>query len=268
MARPWERLFIAAARLVAGCVILVPFVVLAVLVLAAVTGQKAVDPVFFLGNLVVQLFVTLVIAAIATMMGASIGIGTALLTNELLPARLSATIGLSIRILSAFPAVVLGWFGAVSVLPALPRGAPEATFAAIAAVVILAVIPRAHLLAIRVLSALPQTLRETAAAAGATSARVAAHVTLPVCKQRIAGIYADAFSRAVGEAAAVTVVFLAAARAGYPVSIFTLPSVIMTHARTLQAIDAGIALCALLIAVFAASSKVVAARRIGSLQWV
>ena len=91
---------------------------------------------------------------------------------------------------------------------------------------------------------------------------------LPEVRSRLAGIYADAFARAVGEAAAVTVVFLAAARAGYPVALFTIPSGIMAHARTVQMIDAGIAQSALLILVLAAVAKTMAARRIGDLQWV
>ncbi len=93
-------------------------------------------------------------------------------------------------------------------------------------------------------------------------------MTLPAVSGRLGAIYADALARAVGEAAAVTVVFLAAARAGYPVSLFTIPSAIMAHARSVQVIDAGIAQSALLILVLAAAAKTVAARRIGELLWV
>ncbi|MBV8460748.1 MAG: hypothetical protein JO009_07655 [Candidatus Eremiobacteraeota bacterium] len=66
----------------------------------------------------------------------------------------------------------------------------------------------------------------------------------------------------------MTVVFLAAARAGYPVALFTIPSSIMTHARTAQIIDAGIAQAALAVLALAAISKTVASRRIGGVRWV
>lgn len=268
MSRPWERLFITAARLFAWCVIVTPFGVVAVLVSAALAGEQQPDAVFFLGNLVVQLFATLVVAAFGAGIGASIGIGTALLMHELLPATASRSMGMSIRILAAFPAVVLGWFGATVVLPTLSGRAASAVFVAAAVVVIVAVIPRAFALAVRSFEALPPSLRETAAAAGASPARVAAHVTLPACGRRIAGVYADAFSRAVGEATAVTVVFLAAASAGYPVSLFTIAGTIMAHARSMQLIDASVAQSALVILALAAVSKTMGARRIGSLQWV
>jgi ABC-type phosphate transport system permease subunit len=268
MARPWERLFISAARLCAWCVIATPFAIVAVLIAAALAGQQQPDVVFFLGNLVVQLFATLLVAVIGAGVGASIGIGTALLTGELTSANLGRGLGLAVNVLSAFPAVVLGWFGATLILPVVLGKQAGAVFAAAGAVVVVAVIPRAYMLAARSFAALPGSLREAAAAAGANPSRVAAHVTLPACATRITGIYLDAFSRAVGEAAAVTVVFLAAANAGYPVSLFTIPSSIMTHARSMQLVDASVAQSAFLILVLAAVSKTVAARRIGALQWV
>jgi ABC-type phosphate transport system permease subunit len=268
MSRPWERLFIAAARLFALLVVLTPFGVVAVLVAASLVGRQEPDIVFFLGNLVVQLFATAFIGAIGASVGATIGIGTALLTRELLPPAGGRPFVVAIRILSAMPAVVLGWFGATLVLPALPGRSGVAVFVAAAVVVTVAVIPRAYRLASRSLEALPRSVRESAAAAGASPSRVTAHVTLPAIRHELAGIYADAFARAVSEAAAVTIVFLAAVRAGYPVALFTIPSAIMAHARSVQFINAGIAQSALLILVIATVNKTVAARRITGLQWV
>ncbi len=268
MARPWERLFVGAAGLFAWCVILTPFSIVTVLMVAALAGQQRPDPLFFLGNLVVELFATLLVGVVGAVIGASIGIGTALLTQELVTGRLSQAIGAATSGLSVFPAVVLGWFGATLILPALSGHTPGAVFAAACVVVSIAVISRSNVLAVRLLGALAPSVREAAAAAGAGASRVTAHVTIPACKRQLLGIYADALSRAVGEAAGVSVVFLAAARAGYPVSLFTIPSSIMAHAHTMQLIDAGIAQSALVVLAFAATSKIIAARRIGSLQWV
>jgi phosphate transport system permease protein len=263
MARPWERLFIALARLCAWCVVLTPFGIVSVLVIAALAGQQQPDRVFFLGNLVVQLFATLLVAVLACLTGSTIGIGTSLLTRELLSAGAARPFMLACDLLCAIPAVVIGWFGALLVLPALAGQAAVAVFIGAIAVVTIAVIPRAYLIASRVLAGVAPEVRASAAAAGADPARIAAHVTLPAVRARLGGIYIDAFARGVGEAAAVTVVFLAAARAGYPVALFTIPSSIMAHARTAQVIDAGLAQSALLILALAAVAKTVGARRIG-----
>jgi ABC-type phosphate transport system permease subunit len=268
MARPWERLFIAAARLFAWCVVLTPFAVVGIIVTAALAGRQQPDIVFFLGNLVVQLFATVSVGAIGAGLGASIGIGTALLTHELVPPKTGRPFVLAIRLLTALPAVVLGWFGATVVLPAMSGRTAIAVFAAAAAVVTVAVIPRAFHLTSRSLVNLSLSVREAATAAGASASRVTAHVTLPAIGRQLIGVYADSFSRATSEAAAVTIVFLAAVRAGYPVDLFTIPSAIMAHARSVAFIDAGIAQSALLILVLAAVNKTIAARRMGDLQWV
>jgi len=268
MARPWERLFIALARLCAWCVILTPFGVVSVIVIAAVAGQQQPDRVFFLGNLVVELFATLFVAIVAALAGATIGVGAGLLTRELLVTSAARPFVLACDLLSAFPAVVIGWFGALLVLPALAGQAALAVFVGATVVVTIAVMPRACAIASRLLGTVGPDVRASAAAAGAGSARIAAHVTLPAVRARLAGIYLDAFSRGVGEAAAVTVVFLAAARAGYPVALFTIPSTIIAHARTAQIIDAGIAQAALAVLALAAVSKTLASRRIGDVRWV
>jgi len=268
MARPWERLFIALARLCAWCVILTPFGVVSVIVIAAVAGQQQPDRVLFLGNLVVELFATLFVAIVAALAGATIGVGAGLLTRELLVTSAARPFVLACDLLSAFPAVVIGWFGALLVLPALAGQAALAVFVGATVVVTIAVMPRACAIASRLLGTVGPDVRASAAAAGAGSARIAAHVTLPAVRARLAGIYLDAFSRGVGEAAAVTVVFLAAARAGYPVALFTIPSTIIAHARTAQIIDAGIAQAALAVLALAAVSKTLASRRIGDVRWV
>lgn len=266
MARPWERLFIALARLCAWCVMLTPFAIVSVLVIAAVAGQQQPDRVFFLGNLVVQLFATLVVAVVAALAGASIGIGTGLLTGELLSTAAARPFRIACDVLSALPAVIVGWFGALLVLPALAGQGAMAVFIAAIAVVTIALIPRAYFIAEQALGFVSAEVRASAAAAGADAGRIAAHVTLPAVRPRLGGIYLDSFARAVGEAAAVTIVFLAAARAGYPVALFTIPSAIMAHARTSQTIDAGIAQSALVIVACAAIAKTVAARRIGEMR--
>jgi ABC-type phosphate transport system permease subunit len=264
----WERLFIGAARVFGWSVLLTPLAVVAALVAGAFAGQQRPDLVLFVGNLAVQLFATVVVGVVGAAAGASIGIGTAILTRELITGRVGQTIGLLAAGLSLFPAVVLGWFGATLLLPELFNRTSTAVFVAACAVVTLAVIPRSNRLAVQALASIPAVLRESASAAGASAGRLSAHVLLPASKARLTAIYADALSRSIGEAAAVSIVFLAAARAGYSISPFTIGGSLIAHAYGVQAIDAGIAQSAILLLALAVISKIAAVRRMQSFQWV
>jgi len=268
MASPWERLFTGAARVFAWSVALTPVAIVAILVAASLAGKQRPDPVLFLGHIVVELVATLLIAALGSAAGTAIGLGTALFSRELVSGRLGQVIAFGAEGLAAFPAVVLGWFCATLILPVLSGRPQVAVFGAAFVIVMLAVIPRANVLAKRCLGALPDSIREAAAAAGASPARITAHVTLPACAEKLVGILADAFARGMGEAAGVSIVFLAAARAGYPVALFTIPSTIMAHAQTTQLIDAGIAEQALIVLFLAAISRRFAVHSLGGLLWV
>jgi ABC-type phosphate transport system permease subunit len=264
----WERLFIWAARVFGWVVLLTPLAVLAVLVAASFAGQQRADVELFVGNLAVQFLVTAVVGVVGAVAGASVGIGAAILTRELITGRVSQTIGLLASGLSLFPAVVLGWFGATLLLPELFGRTSTAVFIAACAVVTLAVMPRSNRLAVQTLASISPALRESASAAGASASRLSAHVLLPACKPRLIAIYADALSRSISEAAAVSIVFLAAARAGYVISPFTIGGSLIAHAYSVQLIDAGIAQSAILLLALAVVSKMAAVRKMQGFQWV
>jgi ABC-type phosphate transport system permease subunit len=268
MGNRWERLFIGAARVFGWCVLLTPLALLAVLVAGAFAGQQRPDLVLFVGNLAVQLFATTMVGVAGAAAGASIGIGAAILTHELITGRVGKAVGLLAAGLAVFPAVVLGWFGATLLLPQLFDRSSTAVFVAACAVVTLAVMPRSNRLAVQTLASIPRGLRETASAAGASAARLCAHVLLPACKPRLIAIYADALSRSIGEAAGVSIVFLAAARAGYLISPFTIGGSLIAHAYGVQAIDAGIAQSAIVLLVLGVVCKLAAVRRMQGFQWV
>jgi hypothetical protein len=96
---------------------------------------------------------------------------------------------------------------------------------------------------------------------------VSAHVLIPTRTRELIAIYADGLTRAVGESAGLSIVFLAAARAGYPMPLFTLGGSIVAQAQTMQAIDAGIAQAALLALVIALACKRYSLRGAGGVQW-
>jgi ABC-type phosphate transport system permease subunit len=267
MARPWERLFIGTARVFASMVVLVPAVIACALATAAIAGVQRRDPSGFIEGLLLQLVATLGIAGLGGVLGVTMGIGTAFLARELGAGRVGNAIGLAASGLSAFPAVVLGWFGATLILPEVFGRRTAGIVLAACIVVTLAVLPRAYALCTGVLASIPSGLREAAAAAGAVAGRVSAHVLIPSSRRELAAIYADGLARAVGEAAGVSIVFLAAARAGYPVALFTLGGSIVAHAQTMQAIDAGIAQVALVALAMAVTCKRLALRKAGGVQW-
>lgn len=267
MARPWERLFIGTARVFASVVILVPAVIGCALGAAAIAGEQRHHPQSFVASLIAQLATTVLVAAFGGALGITMGVGTAFLAGELAAGRVGQAIGAAAIGLSVFPAVVLGWFGATIILPELFGRSTIGVFLAASVVVLLAVLPRAHALCVEVLKATPAALREAAAAAGAIPGRISAHVLIPGLRRELLAIYADGFARAIGEAAGLSIVFLAAVRAGYPVALFTVGSSIVAQAQTMQAIDAGIAQSALIVAIVALGCKRLAVRAAGGVQW-
>jgi hypothetical protein len=93
MSAPWERLFVWAARTVGWVVVLTPLGVVGIVCAAAAAGRQHSDPASFLGFLGSQLATTLAIAIIAAALGASTGIGTAIVTRELGAGRAAHLIG-------------------------------------------------------------------------------------------------------------------------------------------------------------------------------
>ncbi|GEM_PF-1722904 len=266
MASPWERFFAAMARTLAVVVMLAPLAVACILVTAALAGAQRPDPLRFVSSLGAQMLATVAIGSLGAAFGVTAGIGTAFFTRELGAGRIGRAIDMAAVGLSAFPAVVLGWFGATIVLPEVLGRTSASIFFAACIVVTLAVLPRAYALGALALGAITPALREAATAAGASAGRVSAHVLIPAVRAPLRGIYADGLTRAVGEAAGVSIVFLAAARSGYPVSLFTIAGSLVGHAQTMQVTDAGIAQAALVVLLLALAAQRIGARS-GGIQW-
>jgi len=135
MARPWERFFAGMARALAVVVMLAPLAVACVLVAAALTGVQRPDPERFVASLGAQLFATVSIGCLGAAFGVTAGVGAAFFTRELGVGRIGQAIDMAAVGLSAFPAVVLGWFGATIVLPEVlgPRERPFRSSARLAA---------------------------------------------------------------------------------------------------------------------------------------
>jgi ABC-type phosphate transport system permease subunit len=192
MAAPWERLFVWVARTLGWVVVLTPLGMVGVVCAAAATGRQRSDPASFLGLLGAQVATTLAIAIIAAALGASTGIGTAIVARELGAGRAARLIGGFAFGLTLFPATVLGWFTATVILPALPSRSAVAVLVAACVALTLTVVARSNRLADQTLARVPRALREAAAAAGADARRLSAYVLLPSCRFQLVGIYVDA----------------------------------------------------------------------------
>ena len=267
MSQVWERIFVVAARFCAWLIAGVPLAAAVLLIVAAIAGQRPAQGLSLLFPLFTQLAVTLLIAALATVIGATLGIGSALFSHEQARPRVARAVRLHAKFLAAVPAVVFGWFGVI-LLSAQPAAGSAAVLAVAILVVALATLPSAYILAVRCVRALPLELREAAAALGANARQTTAHVILPASLRRFAGIYAAVFSLALVESAAVSIVFLYAVRLGYQIAQFSLGAVLLAQPTAMRTIDAGVAVAAICVFALSTLARASAARRIGELEWV
>src|SRR5579872_2237126 len=266
MSQVWERLFVFATRSFAWAVAAVPVAAVLVLVAALIVAQRASAPGDAARILLSQLAVTVFIALMATAVGATVGMGCAIFSHELARGRLARLIRLHAKFLGAVPAVAIGWFGVAVLLPAA-LDSTAWVLGAVAAAVTIAVLPDGYILTVRAVRTVPVELLEAAAALGASASQATTQVILPGSLRRFGGIYAAVFSRALPEATAASVLFLAAARGGFSPSHFSLGATLLVHATTGRA-DVSLPLAALLLLVLTLASRAMAAKRIGELEWV
>ncbi|MDQ6781635.1 MAG: ABC transporter permease subunit [Candidatus Eremiobacteraeota bacterium] len=265
MPQYWERLFIVAARLCIWLVALVPLLSLLVFIATFFYGRHGDLTADSVRTLAAQLLVTLLVATVATLIGATLGIGAAMFSHALTRRVLARMVRLHAKFLAAVPAVVLGWYG-VALLS--DRVTTAGVLLIVAAAVTLAVLPDAYIYTVRVVRALPSELLESAAALGANAVQTTTQVVLPGSVGRLLGIYAAVFARALPEAVAASVIFLAAARAGYPVNLFSLPAALIAQGAALRPIDAAMPVAAIAVMGMSLGARFLAARRIGALEWV
>lgn len=145
---------------------------------------------------------TLSTSALALSVALPLGLLAAVYLSELSAPRLRRWLKPALEVLAGVPGVVNGYFALVIVTPALQALVPGlAGFNALAAGLVLGVslIPRVSTLAEGALLAVPQSLREAAAALGAGRLATLWRVVLPAARAGIAAAALRAASRAVGE---------------------------------------------------------------------
>jgi phosphate transport system permease protein len=167
---------------------------------------------------------TLVTSAIALLLAAPIGIGTAIFLVDISPRRLRAPLAFLVDAIAAIPSVVIGLWGLLVFAPWMqktggpwlhdhlgflpffqgtPRGVGLLTAGLILTVMILPILTA---IAREVMLVVPVSQREALLALGATRWEVIRHAVLPFAQAGIAGGAILALGRALGETIAVTMV--------------------------------------------------------------
>lgn len=149
---------------------------------------------------------TLLIAGIAMLVAAPIGLMTAIYLSEYAPRAVRSVAKPLLEILAGIPTVVYGFFAALVVAPEI-RGFGEslglsvASESALAAGLVMGVmiIPFVSSLSDDVINAVPQAMRDGAYALGATKSETTRQVIFPAALPGIVGGLLLAVSRAIGE---------------------------------------------------------------------
>ncbi len=149
---------------------------------------------------------TMMITVIAMCVAVPIGLLSAIFLSEYATTRVRSIIKPALEILAGIPTVVYGFFAALIVAPALRNTGADlglilSSESALAAGLVMGImiIPFVSSLSDDVINAVPQTLRDGAAALGATPSETIRQVVLPAALPGIISAVLLAVSRAIGE---------------------------------------------------------------------
>jgi phosphate ABC transporter permease protein PstC len=144
----------------------------------------------------------------AMLIGAPLGIGTAVFLDQVAPDGVSRVVRRGIELLAGIPSVVIGWFGLILLVPFLRGVTGTSGFGVLAAVLVLVVmaLPTITTLSAETLRSLPLELKEASAAMGATRWQTIYKVLLPSAREGLLIAVILGMGRAIGETMAVQMV--------------------------------------------------------------
>lgn len=149
---------------------------------------------------------TLLIAFIAMVVAAPVGLMSAIYLSEYAPKRVRGLVKPVLEILAGVPTVVYGFFAILTVAPFIRDlgaafGLSISSQSALAAGIVMGVmiVPFVSSLADDVINAVPQSLRDGSLGVGATRSETIKNVVLPAALPGIVGAMLLAVSRAIGE---------------------------------------------------------------------
>ena len=183
---------------------------------------------------------TFIIAGIAMVVAAPLGLGAAVFLAEYASPRTRRIIKPVLEVLAAIPSVVLGFFALIVLSPQLidricPGSTPVFNMAGAGVAVGILVTPLVASIAEDAMYAVPASLREASFGLGARKRATSIRVVVPAAVSGIVAALIVGFSRAIGE---TMIVALAAGGVGGAVFNLNpcLPGQTMTAAMTAQAI--------------------------------
>ena len=140
--------------------------------------------------------------------GAPLGIGTAIFLDQMAPKKMGILIRRGVELLAGIPSVVIGWFGLIILVPFIARLTNSSGYGIAAASIVLAVmvLPTITALTTETLRSLPPELREASLAMGATRWQSIRSVLLPAAREGILVAVILGMGRAMGETMAVQMV--------------------------------------------------------------
>ncbi|OFW55508.1 MAG: phosphate ABC transporter permease subunit PstC [Candidatus Solincola sediminis] len=140
--------------------------------------------------------------------GAPLGVGTAIFLDQVAPKKMATVIRRGIELLAGIPSVVIGWFGLIILVPFIARITNSSGYGIAAASVVLAVmvLPTITALSVETLRSLPIELKEASLAMGATRWQSIRTVLLPAAREGILVAVILGMGRAIGETMAVQMV--------------------------------------------------------------
>jgi phosphate transport system permease protein len=150
---------------------------------------------------------TLLVTAIASLVGLPMGLGVAIYLSEFATERVRQTIVPILEILAGIPTVVLGYFALLFVTPILQTFVPGLKFFnPLSAGLIMGfmILPTVSSISIDAMQAVPRALREAAYGLGGTKFEVVSKVVVPAALSGIIASFILAISRAIGETMIVT----------------------------------------------------------------
>lgn len=153
---------------------------------------------------------TLMIALLAMLIAAPLGLLTAIYLSEYAHPKMRAITKPVLEVLAGIPTIVYGFFALLFITPLLRLFSDDiGIFNALSAAIVMGVmiLPMVSSLSEDAMRAVPNGLREAAYALGATKVEVATRVVVPAALSGIVGAFILALSRAVGE---TMIVFIAA----------------------------------------------------------
>lgn len=151
---------------------------------------------------------TVITTLIALVIGAPLGIGTAIFIDQIAPKKVATIMRRGIELLAGIPSVIIGWFGLTLLVPFLARVTGTSGYGILPAALVLVVmvLPTITTLSAESLRAVPQELKEAAAAMGSTPWQSIYRVLMPAAREGLLVATILGMGRAIGETMAVQMV--------------------------------------------------------------